>query len=53
MTTAAKATWNAAMGEAAEHGSWSTGGQTSRQFSVLDMPAHTKLKYRQRGQVRY
>lgn len=39
------------MGEAAEHGHWSTGGQTSRQFSVLDMPAHTKLKYRQRGQV--
>ena len=39
------------MGEASDHGNWSTGGQTSRQFSVKDMPGHTKLKYRQSGQV--
>ncbi len=50
MTTAAKATYQGALGEASDKGSWSLGGTTSRQFSVLDMPAHTKLKYRQPGQ---
>lgn len=50
MTTAAKSTWHSKQGEAADLGSWSLGGQTSRQFSVLDMPAHTTLKYRKPGQ---
>jgi protein CWC15 len=50
MTTAAKSTWNSKQGEASDLGSWSLGGQTSRQFSVLDMPAHKTLKYRKPGQ---
>ncbi|GAB5035934.1 pre-mrna-splicing factor [Nannochloropsis oceanica] len=50
MTTAAKSTWNSKQGGASDLGSWSLGGQTSRQFSVLDMPAHKTLKYRKTGQ---
>lgn len=45
MTTAHRPTWKAAVGQANE-GGWSAGGATSHQQSVLDAPAHTKLKVR-------
>mmetsp|Transcript_15712 Transcript_15712/g.24394 ORF Transcript_15712/g.24394 Transcript_15712/m.24394 type:complete len:516 (+) Transcript_15712:62-1609(+) len=50
MSTAHKPTYHAAQGAAAEHGNWSSGGQISAQFSAKDMPGHTKLKFRGRGQ---
>jgi len=49
MTTAARPTWNAAVGQSNE-GGWSAGGQISMQFSARDLPGHTKLKTRQPGQ---
>ncbi|OQS07980.1 hypothetical protein THRCLA_00033 [Thraustotheca clavata] len=49
MTTAARPTFNAAMGKKNE-GGWNSGGQISMQFSARDLPGHTKLKTRQFGQ---
>ncbi|EQC35551.1 hypothetical protein SDRG_06841 [Saprolegnia diclina VS20] len=49
MTTAARPTFNAAMGKKNE-GGWNSGGQISMQFSARDLPGHTKLKTRQLGQ---
>ena len=48
MTTAHRPTWKAAVGRENE-GGWSAGGAVSTQRSALDAPAHTKLKFRQRG----
>mmetsp|Transcript_12519 Transcript_12519/g.29660 ORF Transcript_12519/g.29660 Transcript_12519/m.29660 type:complete len:256 (-) Transcript_12519:221-988(-) len=50
MTTAHRPTWKAAVGKASE-GGWSAGGSGSNGLSVLDMPAHTKLKFRTGKQV--
>ena len=50
MTTAHRPTWKAAVGKASE-GGWSAGGSGSAGLSVLDMPAHTKLKFRTGKQV--
>lgn len=50
MTTAHRPTWKAAVGKASE-GGWSAGGNGSAGLSVLDMPAHTKLKFRTGKQV--
>ncbi len=50
MTTAHRPTWKAAVGQASE-GGWSSGGKGSAGLSVLDMPAHTKLKFRTGTQV--
>lgn len=50
MTTAHRPTWKAAVGKASE-GGWSAGGSGSAGLSVLDMPAHTKLKFRTGSQV--
>ncbi|CAK4072463.1 unnamed protein product [Aphanomyces euteiches] len=49
MTTAARPTWHAAVGQKNE-GGWNAGGQVSMQFSARDLPGHTKLKTRQLGQ---
>lgn len=51
MTTAHRPTYNAAVGKAADYGNWSTGGKVSGQFSALDLPGHTKLKFRQAEQL--
>ena len=45
MTTAHRPTWKAAVGKAQE-GGWTAGGAPSAQRSILDAPAHTKLKTR-------
>lgn len=50
MTTAHRPTWKAAVGKTSE-GGWSAGGSGSGGLSVLDMPAHTKLKFRTGKQV--
>ncbi|KAG7342469.1 Cwf15/Cwc15 cell cycle control protein [Nitzschia inconspicua] len=50
MTTAHRPTWKAAVGKASE-GGWNAGGAPSAGLSVLDMPAHTKLKFRTGRQV--
>jgi len=50
MTTAHRPTWKAAVGQASE-GGWTSGGKGSAGLSVLDMPAHTKLKFRTGKQV--
>lgn len=50
MTTAHRPTWKAAVGKASE-GGWTAGGKGSAGLSVLDMPAHTKLKFRTGKQV--
>lgn len=50
MTTAHRPTWKAAVGKSSE-GGWSAGGSGSNGLSVLDMPAHTKLKFRTGKQV--
>jgi len=50
MTTAHRPTWKAAVGKASE-GGWSAGGSGAAGLSVLDMPAHTKLKFRTGSQV--
>ena len=50
MTTAHRPTWKPAVGKASE-GGWSAGGAGSAGLSVLDMPAHTKLKFRTDKQV--
>ena len=50
MTTAHRPTWKAAVGKASE-GGWSAGGSGAAGLSVLDMPAHTKLKFRTGKQV--
>ncbi|VEU41098.1 unnamed protein product [Pseudo-nitzschia multistriata] len=50
MTTAHRPTWKAAVGKASE-GGWGSGGAGSQGLSVLDMPAHTKLKFRKGDQV--
>mmetsp|Transcript_856 Transcript_856/g.1554 ORF Transcript_856/g.1554 Transcript_856/m.1554 type:complete len:249 (+) Transcript_856:160-906(+) len=50
MTTAHRPTWKAAVGKASE-GGWTAGGAPSAGLSVLDMPAHTKLKFRTGKQV--
>ena len=52
MTTAHRPTWKAAVGQDNE-GGWNAGGAVSHQKSVLDAPAHTKLKVRQQHQVKY
>jgi protein CWC15 len=52
MTTAHRPTWKAAVGQDNE-GGWNAGGAISHQRSVLDAPAHTKLKVRQQHQVKY
>ncbi|KAF0699387.1 Aste57867_10048 [Aphanomyces stellatus] len=49
MTTAARPTWHAAVGQKNE-GGWNAGGQVSMQFSARDLPGQTKLKTRQIGQ---
>eukprot|EP00614_Pseudopedinella_elastica_P007755 CAMPEP_0172598320 /NCGR_PEP_ID=MMETSP1068-20121228/18351_1 /TAXON_ID=35684 /ORGANISM="Pseudopedinella elastica, Strain CCMP716" /LENGTH=233 /DNA_ID=CAMNT_0013398159 /DNA_START=65 /DNA_END=766 /DNA_ORIENTATION=- len=51
MTTAHRPTWKAALGEASDYGNWSTGGKVSGQFSVKDLPQHTKLKLREGAQI--
>mmetsp|Transcript_403 Transcript_403/g.818 ORF Transcript_403/g.818 Transcript_403/m.818 type:complete len:234 (+) Transcript_403:86-787(+) len=51
MTTAHRPTWVAGKGEASDYGNWSLGGKVSGQFSVKDMPGHTKLKMRQGEQI--
>jgi len=48
MTTAHRPTWKAAVGH---ESTWSAGGASSAGLSVLDMPAHTKLKFRKGSQV--
>jgi protein CWC15 len=45
MTTAHRPTWKAAVGKSQE-GGWTAGGASSAQRSILDAPAHTKLKSR-------
>jgi protein CWC15 len=50
MTTAHRPTWKAAVGKASE-GGWAAGGAASASLSVLDMPSHTKLKFRSGQQV--
>lgn len=50
MTTAHRPTWKAAVGKTSE-GGWSAGGSGANGLSVLDMPAHTKLKFRTGKQV--
>ena len=50
MTTAHRPTWKAAVGKASE-GGWTSGGKGSSGLSVLDMPSHTKLKFRKGKQV--
>jgi len=50
MTTAHRPTWKPAVGKANE-GGWGAGGSGSAGLSVLDMPAHTKLKFRKGDQV--
>lgn len=50
MTTAHRPTWKAAVG-LKNDGGWSAGGASSAGLSVLDMPAHTKLKFRTGNQV--
>lgn len=45
MTTAHRPTWKAAVGKSQE-GGWAAGGAPSAQRSILDAPAHTKLKTR-------
>lgn len=50
MTTAHRPTWKAAVGQDSE-GGWSAGGARAASKSVLDMPAHTKLKVRTGSQV--
>ncbi|VDO00791.1 unnamed protein product [Rodentolepis nana] len=50
MTTAGRPTWNTAKGG---KGKWEGDlSALSRQYSVRDLPSHTKLKYRQEGQGR-
>ena len=44
MTTAHRPTWKAAV--AKESGGWTAGGAVSTKRSVLDAPAHTRLKAR-------
>mmetsp|Transcript_3493 Transcript_3493/g.4302 ORF Transcript_3493/g.4302 Transcript_3493/m.4302 type:complete len:276 (+) Transcript_3493:51-878(+) len=46
MTTAHRPTWKAAVGKAQEGGYTTGGGAPSAQRSILDAPAHTKLKVR-------
>eukprot|EP00053_Salpingoeca_punica_P019422 m.196381 g.196381 ORF g.196381 m.196381 type:complete len:236 (+) comp17651_c0_seq4:75-782(+) len=48
MTTAARPTWNAAVGGSGKRESGI--GSLSKQYSVRDVTAHTKLKVRQTGQ---
>jgi len=51
MTTAHRPTWKAAVGKTGE-GGWNSGGiGGSAQLSHLDLPAHTKLKFRTGKQV--
>lgn len=50
MTTAHRPTWKAAVGQGNE-GGWTAGGAKPSSLSVLDMPAHTKLKTRTGAQV--
>lgn len=46
MTTAHRPTWKAAVGKSGE-GGWNSGGiGGSAGLSHLDLPAHTKLKFR-------
>jgi len=45
MTTAHRPTWKAAVGKSQE-GGWTAGGSASTLRSILDGPAHTKLKVR-------
>lgn len=50
MTTAGRPTWNTAKGG---KGKWEGDlSALSKQYSVRDLPSHTKLKYRQEGQGR-
>jgi len=51
MTTAHRPTWTPASGEASDYGNWSSGGKVSSQFSVKDLPGHTKLKLRKPEQI--
>lgn len=51
MTTAHRPTWVTATGNTGDYGNWSTGGKVSGQFSVKDLPGHTKLKLRQGAQI--
>lgn len=51
MTTAARPTFNTARG-GAQKGE-SDLGKLSKQYSSRDLPGHTKLKYREPGQVLY
>ena len=51
MTTAHRPTWKAAVGKTGE-GGWNSGGiGGSAGLSHLDLPAHTKLKFRTVKQV--
>lgn len=48
MTTAGRPTWDSAKGN---QGKWEGDlSAMSKQYSVRDLPAHTKLKFRQDGQ---
>ena len=50
MTTAGRPTWSSAKGG---KGKWEGDlSALSKQYSVRDLPSHTKLKYRQEGQGR-
>ena len=50
MTTAGRPTWSSAKGG---RGKWEGDlSALSKQYSVRDLPSHTKLKYRQEGQGR-
>jgi len=51
MTTAHRPTWVTAAGGTGDYGNWSTGGKVSGQFSVKDLPGHTKLKFREGAQI--
>mmetsp|Transcript_17884 Transcript_17884/g.49592 ORF Transcript_17884/g.49592 Transcript_17884/m.49592 type:complete len:256 (-) Transcript_17884:202-969(-) len=50
MTTAHRPTWKAAVGKSSE-GGWSAGGASSGAVATLDLPSHTKLKFRNGSQV--
>mmetsp|Transcript_20752 Transcript_20752/g.59165 ORF Transcript_20752/g.59165 Transcript_20752/m.59165 type:complete len:262 (-) Transcript_20752:145-930(-) len=50
MTTAHRPTWKAAVGKASE-GGWSAGGANSGAIATLNLPSHTKLKFRSGSQV--
>ena len=47
MTTAHRPTWNAARGGSEQGGNLLV--NPTRAYSALDLPAHTKLKYRTNG----